>query len=159
MIGNATIRKATLGRWMQLGAVTARLPDSSRQDVPQVTTLSVVTLAFAMLASPLPASGEEDGKLMFNNACRTCHSTDAGDNRLGPNLHAIVGRKAAAAEGYAYSSALSRSHFTWTAEKIDAFIANPNAVVPGNNMKPYAGIQDAEQRRKIIDHLRASDGN
>ena len=25
------------------------------------------------------------GRLIFNNACRTCHTTSEGDNRLGPN--------------------------------------------------------------------------
>ena len=29
----------------------------------------------------------ESGQLTFNNACRTCHTTKEGDNRLGPNLH------------------------------------------------------------------------
>src|SRR6266566_9000404 len=36
----------------------------------------------------------ESGQLTFNNACRTCHTTKEGDNRLGPNLHNIIGRKA-----------------------------------------------------------------
>jgi hypothetical protein len=34
------------------------------------------------------------GQLVFNNACRTCHTTKEGDNRLGPHLYKIVGRKA-----------------------------------------------------------------
>jgi hypothetical protein len=34
------------------------------------------------------------GQQVFNNLCRTCHSTKEGDNRLGPHLHRIIGRKA-----------------------------------------------------------------
>ena len=33
------------------------------------------------------ARGEEDdGKIAFNNHCRTCHSFKQGDNRLGPSI-------------------------------------------------------------------------
>jgi cytochrome c len=32
-------------------------------------------------------------RLIFYNACRTCHTTSEGDNRLGPNLYKIIGRK------------------------------------------------------------------
>jgi cytochrome c2 len=35
------------------------------------------------------------GQQVFNNACRTCHTTKEGDNRQGPNLYKIIGRKAA----------------------------------------------------------------
>ena len=42
---------------------------------------------------------------------------------------------------------------------LDRYIENPEAVVPGNNMKPYSGITSAEERAKIIAHLTAeSDG-
>jgi len=62
-----------------------------------ISALSVIAF---MLPSPsaLPqaSQGTEDvsGQQAFNNACRTCHMVKEGDNRLGPNLHKIVGRKA-----------------------------------------------------------------
>ena len=92
------------------------------------------------------------GKLAFNTSCRTCHSLREGDNRLGPNLHDIVGREAGAAE-YAYSSAMSASDVVWTAETLNRFIENPDAVVPGHNMKPYGGISDDDVRANIVAHL------
>jgi cytochrome c len=33
---------------------------------------------------------------------------------------------------------------------IDRFIAKPDEVVPGNNMKPYGGLTSAEDRAKVI---------
>ena len=39
-----------------------------------------------------PAS-DDAAQQAFNNSCRTCHSVKEGDNRLGPNLNKIVGRK------------------------------------------------------------------
>lgn len=100
-----------------------------------------------------------DGKLAFNTSCRTCHSLDDGDNRLGPNLHGIVGREAGS-ENYGYSPAMTASGVVWDAESLDRFIEAPDAVVPGNNMKPYGGISDPEIRASIVDYLSAaSKGN
>ncbi|MEO8419596.1 MAG: c-type cytochrome [Hyphomicrobium sp.] len=110
-----------------------------------------------MLASLAPVSAaqeeSEDGKVAFNNACRTCHSFKADDNRLGPTLHGIVGRKAGSVEGFAFSPAMKGSGVTWDAATLDKFISDPNQVVSGNKMQPFGGIADAGERKKIIDYL------
>ena len=51
------------------------------------------------------------GQLIFNNTCRTCHTTSEGDNRLGPHLHKIIGRKAGSLPTYGYSSAMKGADF------------------------------------------------
>jgi cytochrome c len=100
------------------------------------------------------AAGPEDGQILFNNACRTCHTLREGDNRLGPNLNKIVGRKAGSLPGYGYSSAMKGGDFTWDEATLDRFIANPDQAVPGHNMKPYGGLASADDRNKIIAYLR-----
>jgi cytochrome c len=97
----------------------------------------------------------EEAQLAFNNHCRTCHTTDEGDHRLGPSLYKVVGREAGSLPDYGYSSAMADAGITWTEENLDRYIENPEAVVPGNNMKPYPGISSAEGRAKIIAHLKA----
>ncbi len=120
----------------------------------QFALKSIAVVVASLVASgPSIAADDPEGQLAFNNNCRTCHSTDAADNRLGPNLHQIVGRKVAQAEGYNYSSSLASADFSWTRDKLDAFIAAPESVVPGNNMKPYSGIDDADVRSAIISYL------
>src|SRR5437868_14819353 len=104
-------------------------------------------------------AGPDDGQLVFNNACRTCHTLKEGDNRLGPNLHKIIGRKAGSVEGYGYSSAMKDADLTWDSATLDRFIANPDQVVPGNKMKPYGGLTSAEERAKIIAFLEANSGS
>src|SRR6266403_547784 len=84
---------------------------------------------------------------------RTCHTTKEGDNRLGPNLHNIIGRKAGSLQNYGYSSAMKGADFVWDKEKLDRFIAKPDEVVPGNNMKPYGGLASSDDRKKIIAFL------
>jgi cytochrome c len=127
-----------------------------------------VSLAAAMLAVSQPtfgqdpagkATGGDDGQLAFNNACRTCHTTREGDNRLGPNLHKIVGRKAGSLPNYAYSSAMKGADLVWDKPALDRFIANPEQVVSGHKMKPYGGIASAEDRAKIITFLETSGSN
>ena len=102
-----------------------------------------------------PAAEKADaGQMLFNNACRTCHATKAGDNRLGPSLAGLIGRKAGSVEGFNYSPAMKSAGITWDEKTLDAFIANPDAVVPGNTMKPYTGMTSAEDRSTIVSFLR-----
>jgi cytochrome c len=114
-----------------------------------------LTAILAFLSSA--ATAQENGgpeQLAFNNHCRTCHSTKPGDNRLGPSLAGVFGRKAASAQGYSYSDAMKNSGVTWDEGTLDRFLANPDAAVPGNGMKPFTGISDQHQRSLIINFLR-----
>lgn len=95
-----------------------------------------------------------DPKVTYNNHCRTCHAIDPGDNRLGPTLHGVVGRKAGSVEGYRYSPGFKTTDLVWTEENLDKFIENPNAVFPGSNMATFAGLSDAEDRKAIIDYMK-----
>ena len=100
-----------------------------------------------------------DNQLVFNNVCRTCHTLKEGDNRLGPNLHNIIGRKAGSVPDYGYSSSMKDADLTWDRATLDRFIANPDQVVPGNKMKPYGGLTSAEERAKIIAYLEVNSGS
>ena len=95
------------------------------------------------------------GQQLFNNACRTCHTTKEGDNRLGPHLYKIIGRKAGSLPDYGYSSAMKGADFVWDEQKLKRFLANPDELVPGNNMKPYGGLASTDDRAKIVSFLRS----
>ena len=125
--------------------------------------IGAVGVAYLMLSAsssvaqkPLRQDGDvESGQLVFNNACRTCHTTSKGDNRLGPHLYKIVGRKAGSLLNYGYSSAMKGADFVWDEAKLNRFIANPDEIVPGNNMKPYGGLVSADDRMKVISFLQS----
>jgi cytochrome c len=130
---------------------------------PNFTTVTIAACGFVyaalMILSAAPARGETGnaGPEAFNNNCRTCHSAKEGDNRLGPSLNKVIGRKAGTAPGYSnYSQGLKSSGITWDEATLDKFITNPDAVVPNNNMKPFKGVGDATARGKIIAFLKAS---
>jgi cytochrome c len=115
-------------------------------------------LGVSLVAAPLPAGADAASEQQaFNNACRTCHMVKEGDNRLGPNLHKIIGRKAGSLPDYNnYSSAMKEAGFVWDEQKLERFIASPDEVVPGNSMKPYGGIASKDDRAKIIAFLAQS---
>jgi len=110
------------------------------------------SLSQELASQGIEAASEQQ---VFNNACRTCHTIKEGDNRLGPNLHKIIGRKAGSLPDYNYSSAMKGAGFVWDEEKLEHFIANPDEVVPGHNMKPYGGLASTDDRTKVIAFLRS----
>jgi cytochrome c len=142
---------------MLLAWPTSRRRDGRVRHRDRVLLISALSAMAFMLSSPsaLPqaSQGAADGQQAFNNACRTCHIVREGDNRLGPNLYKIVGRKAGSLPDYGFSSAMKEAGFVWDEEKLDRFIANPDEVVPGNSMKPYGGLSSSEDRKKIIAYL------
>lgn len=114
-----------------------------------------LVLSTVLTATAFAADGDTSGEQLFNNNCRTCHSWKEGDNRLGPSLHGIVGRKAGSISGYAFSPSMKQANITWDEATLDKFIASPDSVVAGNNMKPFNGISDAQTRQKIIEFLKS----
>jgi len=118
--------------------------------VPQVVLLPLLGMIVEARAV--------DPQMAFNNSCRTCHSMKEGDNRLGPSLAGVIGRKAGTLPGYAYSPSMQNSGITWDEASLDKFIANPDEVVGGNKMKPFTGIADAGQRKEIVAFLKSISG-
>jgi cytochrome c len=110
------------------------------------------SLSQELVSQAKEASSEQQ---VFNNACRTCHTIKEGDNRQGPNLYKIIGRKVGSLPDYNYSSAMKGADFVWDEEKLEHFIASPDEVVPGNNMKPYSGLASTDDRKKVIAFLQS----
>ena len=93
-------------------------------------TLPVVTMAGAQM--PLPAARPPDGASLFKQQCATCHTTNLSDPiRQGPSLFNIIGRRAGAAEGFHYSAGFAKADFVWDEARIDAWISNPQEMIPG----------------------------
>jgi cytochrome c len=73
-------------------------------------------------------------------------------------LAGIVGRHAGTVEGFTrYSPALERAEVTWTEDALDAWLADPQAVIPGNSMT-FPGIRDQQARADLIAYLKVAVG-
>jgi cytochrome c len=85
--------------------------------------------------------------------CVACHSLEPGVHLTGPSLANIWGKKAGRIEGYGrYSSALRGAEFSWDAGTLDAWLADPRAMVPGTFMV-FRGIEDERSRADLIAFL------
>ena len=112
--------------------------------------LVIVTAVFARQTG---ATDADRGKAAFEK-CAACHSLEPGQNDTAPTLAAIFGRKAAT-EDYRYSSAMTRSDITWDEKTLDAFIEDPQALVPGNRMA-FDGVKDPAERSQLLEYLKAA---
>jgi cytochrome c len=117
---------------------------------------ATILFAVALVAVPAQAAPSPEvtkGKMLFLQ-CTACHSVVKGaPNKVGPNLNGLFGAKAGTRAGFAYSPALAKAGFNWDDKKLDAFIAKPQAVVPGNRMT-FGGVANADSRKAIIAYLR-----
>ncbi|KYG25170.1 cytochrome C [Bradyrhizobium sp. AT1] len=102
---------------------------------------------------PLPATKPPDGATLFKQQCAVCHTLNLSEPmRQGPPLTKVVGRPAGKAEGFKYSDALSKADFAWDEPRLDAWLTNPQAVVPGVVMA-YRQAKP-ETRAAIIAYLK-----
>lgn len=91
--------------------------------------------------------------------CYACHSVEPDEGHLqGPNLFRILGRPAAALPGFEYSEAMRRKAaegLVWDRTTLDAYIADPEAVVPGTLMS-IPPVRDPQERADLIAYLSLS---
>lgn len=115
--------------------------------------LVMAVAVIAALPSAASAQDAEAGKAVFKK-CLACHAIGEGaKNKVGPQLNGIVGRKAAAVEGFNYSDALKNSGKTWDEATLDAYLANPKEFIPGNKMV-FVGLKDEADRKNIIAYMK-----
>ncbi|MCP4616507.1 MAG: nitrite reductase, copper-containing [Bradyrhizobium sp.] len=100
------------------------------------------------VAQPAMTGDAAAGRQVFQK-CRACHSLDAGKNGVGPSLANVVGEKAATVPGYNFSPAMKASNLTWDAATLDAYLTDPQKVVPGNKM-PFPGLKTDRERSAVI---------
>ncbi len=108
---------------------------------------------FAKVAAALPAANADAGKEVFK-ACTQCHTTESGGpNKLGPNLHGIVGRDVGKLASFTnYSPALSGKGGKWTWELLTEYLHDPKNAIPGNRMS-YAGVKEVAEMADLLAYL------
>jgi cytochrome c len=85
--------------------------------------------------------------------CAGCHSTQAGQNKIGPSLAGVFDRPSGSVPGYNYSAAMKNAHLTWDDQTLDKFLQNPGGVVHGTKM--FATVPDADTRQRVIAYLKS----
>lgn len=106
----------------------------------------LLTTTLAQAADPDITRGER----VFRTQCAGCHSVEPNDHRAGPSLYGVLGRPAGAVE-FAFSPAMREAELIWTEDTLDAFLADPAAVVPDTWMI-FWGLQQPA-RAQVIRYL------
>lgn len=116
-----------------------------------VCCLGAVSAATAQMA--LPAQKPLTGAEAFQRQCATCHTTRASDPpRQGPTLAGVFERKAGSVANFHYSPGFAAADWTWDAAHLEAWLTNPQAMIPGAIM-PYRQANPAV-RAVLIDYLK-----
>lgn len=110
-------------------------------------------LALTCLAYATPAWADEAGEKAFKKHCATCHTVDAGKNRVGPSLHGIFGRPAGQVAGFKYSDANAKSGVVFDDKYLETYLTDPKAAMPGNKMV-FNGVRNEQERKAIIEYLK-----
>lgn len=133
-------------------------PDSRiPQENASGATSSPKTQDFSAFPEPYRSADYALGRRTFK-LCSACHTVAEGaTNLVGPNLHGIFGREAGSHAGFHYSKALANAGFTWTPERVEEWLANPNSYLPGNNMS-FTGVRKPEDRHAVIAYLMLESG-
>ena len=118
------------------------------------TTALALSAAIFLASQCLAAEGNVDrGRRVFG-ACAACHSLEPGKNMTGPSLANIWNRKAGSLESFTrYSDALKSANIVWDDKALDRWIADPQDVVPGNQMT-FAGVEGVQQRADLLAFLK-----
>ena len=115
----------------------------------RVTALAVFSAA---LLGSAHAGDATRGADLFQQNCSPCHSSEPGQNLVGPSLHSVVGRAAGSVAGFSYSSAMKNSGITWTADQLMAYLKAPRKYVPGVKMM-FPGLAEERDRADLIAFL------
>lgn len=122
------------------------------------SSIAVLTFAVAVaLNTAAFADGDAaKGEKVFAK-CKACHSLEAGQNKVGPSLAGVFGRKAGTVEGFKYSDAMVNSGITWDAEQMAKYLENPKEFIAGNKMA-FPGLKKEDDREDVIAYLKQATG-
>ena len=115
------------------------------------------TCALAGAAQAELLGDAKRGEALFRD-CSSCHQVGPdAENRIGPHLNGIFGRKAGSVgDDYRYSKGLARmgaDGLVWSFDTLDAYIENPKALVSDTRMA-YRGMKDENDRADLLAYLR-----
>ena len=131
-----------------VGLTSACSGEPARPDKPETPVVQVADV------TRLIGDGEA-GRVAFGQ-CRSCHTVEAGMNRVGPSLHAIVGRPVGTVADYRYSTAMAAAGGVWDEQRLYDFLEKPRDHIVGTKMT-FVGIKDGQRRADLIAYLKTQD--
>ena len=98
------------------------------------------------------------GEKVFKK-CAACHLVNkGGENKIGPALYGVLGRKVASKEDYKYSKAMAAYDKNWTFEEMNGYLRKPQSYIKGTKMA-FAGLRKDKDRASVILYLNENSDN
>ncbi|MFT5442512.1 MAG: cytochrome c [Myxococcota bacterium] len=94
-----------------------------------------------------------DAGQRLSTPCWSCHDLYGEQNKVGPYLAGLYGRKAAATHYAGYSAAMRASGVVWDEGSLRAFLAGPNSFIPGTTMAA-SGPRGAAEINALVFYLK-----
>jgi cytochrome c len=115
---------------------------------------SIMLASFGVFSMLPTADAQGDvaaGEKIFAH-CAPCHSNKPGENKIGPSLAGVFGRKSGTEPGYNYSSAMKGANVTWDEKTLDEYLQGPGKFVRGTRMVYF--VPDEKDRQDVIAYLK-----
>ena len=98
------------------------------------------------------------GEKVFKK-CAACHLVNkGGENKIGPALYGVLGRKVASINNYKYSKAMASYNKNWTFEEMNGYLRKPQSYIKGTKMA-FAGLRKDKDRASVILYLNQNSDN
>lgn len=118
------------------------------------TTAAAPSVALVTAAVTTDNGDVENVRCVFQKF-QACHTLEPGKTLVGPSLAKLIGRHAGLLEGFDYSDAMKKASIVWGAATPDAYLADPQKVVPGNHI-PFLGLKSETDRHDVVALLAAA---
>ena len=96
-----------------------------------ITIVLAVTM-IAVASAVFAAGNAVRGQQLYESRCIDCHSVD--QSRVGPAHRGVCGRRAGRVADCNYSAALKGSRVIWSEKTLNAWLENPERMIPGQKM-------------------------
>ena len=149
--GRRIVRPAGEGPAIRL-LIHGYAEDEMRTIKPTPTKAALVLVTILGSSSGAFAVGDPvAGQKVFATHCAVCHTTQAGQNKIGPSLAGIVGSKSGTVPGFDFSPAMKNANVTWDDANLDKFLANPAGFIHGTKM--FVNLPSETDRQNVIAYL------
>ena len=129
------------------------------QESSQISSAIAEKIEEKVDISALLALGDvSHGEKVFKK-CSACHLVNkGGENKIGPALYGVIGRKVASKQDYKYSKAMAAYNKDWTFEEMNGYLKKPQSYIKGTKMA-FAGLRKEKDRASVILYLNQNSDN
>ena len=129
------------------------------QESSQISSSTAEKIEEKVDISALLALGDvSHGEKVFKK-CSACHLVNkGGENKIGPALYGVIGRKVASKQDYKYSKAMAAYDKDWTFEEMNGYLKKPQSYIKGTKMA-FAGLRKEKDRASVILYLNQNSDN